>query len=69
MIAVQIGKYNISKKGILYITFVCFVIGVAIGGIILPANGNYIFALFPIGIATALFYPKIKKEITSIKRG
>ncbi len=69
MIAVQIGKYNILEKGILYATFLCFVIGLAIGGIILPANGNYIFALFPIGIAIVLFYPKIKKEITSIKRG
>ncbi len=63
MKAVQIGKYTISKKGILFLAFLLFFIGGVIGGVIVP-SGNFLITIFPIGFIIAIWYPQIKKEIT-----
>ncbi len=64
MKAIEIGKYTISKKGILALTFLWFMIGVVIGGVIVISR-NFLIAIFPIVIIFAIWYPLIKKEITN----
>ncbi len=67
MIEVEIGKYKISKKGVLLLIVLCFDIGLVIGGVLL-ASANYLIAYFFIAIFLVIFYPMIKKEITTIKK-
>ncbi len=67
MIEVEIGKYKISKKGVLLLIVLCFDIGLVIGGVLLVA-ANYLIAYFIIIIFLAVFYPMIRKEITTIKK-
>lgn len=66
---IKIGNLIISKKGILGIAFLLFLIGAIIGGMIIAPkeNGNWLMASFFIVIVSSILYPKIRKEIREEK--
>ncbi len=64
-----VGNFTISKKGILKIAFLLFLIGVVIGGVIIaPSNGaNWLIAINFIVLIVLVNYRTIKKEIQQNK--
>lgn len=67
---ITIGNLLITKKGVLILTFLFFIIGVLLGGTIMASNlgKTNLFIFIPFLIIIWLAYiPTLKKEIKSIK--
>ncbi len=65
MESIEIGNLIVSKKGVLKIVFLLFIVGAIIGGtVIAPENGgNWLIASTFTALIVAMHYRSIRKEI------